>query len=139
MRHAFSVYYGTSDSTFPCNRAPRPRSLRSSTVRVAAWSCDSDGSKFERKFLQTLAGFQFDFDLLLLGFHPEPRPLGAIPGQWSGRAIGRLVIRDGTRKQPIFTGRKVVECEAPIISRQHFGVTQYFICKNRIDRRQMHA
>src|SRR5262245_10525225 len=75
----------------------------------------NDGSKFERKIIQTLAGLKFDFDLLLLGFHPEPRPLGAIPGQWSGRAIDRLVIRDGTRKQPIFTGRKVVECETPII------------------------
>src|SRR5215475_4561991 len=54
----------------------------------------NDGSKFERKIIQTLAGFQFDFDLLLLGFDPEPGPLGAIPGQWFGRAIDWLVIRD---------------------------------------------
>src|SRR5262249_14922161 len=96
--------------------------------------CNAE-SKFERKILQTLAGFQFDFDLLLLGFHPEPGPLGAIPGQWPGRAIDRLVIRDRARKQPIFTGRKVVECETPIISRQHFGITQNLICKSAIDRR----
>jgi hypothetical protein len=118
-------------------RASECRSLTPSSLTLPLYC--NDGSKFERKILQTLAGFQFDFDLLLLGFHPEPGPLGAIPGQWPGRAIYRLVIRDRARKQPIFTGRKVVECETPIISRQHFGITQNFICKSRIDRRQMHA
>ena len=73
----------------------------------------NDGSKFERKILQTLAWFQFDFDLLLLGFNPEPGSLDAIPGQWPGRAIDRLVIRDRTRKQPILTGRRLLNAKLP--------------------------
>src|SRR5262245_38226814 len=75
MRRVFSVYYETSDSIFPCDRAPSLQSLRSLTARAAAWSCDKE--------------VELDFVHLASRLESPQRQLGdrSVPAYRSGSAF----------------------------------------------------